>query len=79
MARVFLSYDREDTDRARPIAVALEKAGHSVWWDRHIRSGTQFSQEIDEARGLVILGITIDDEEIPVEVQAEHDHPDHHH
>ena len=36
-------------------------------------------QEIDEARGLVILGITIDDEEIPVEVQAEHDHPDHHH
>ena len=49
MARVFLSYDREDTDRARPIAVALEKAGHSVWWDRHIRSGTQFSQEIDEA------------------------------
>lgn len=38
-------------------------------------------QEIDEARGLVILGVTINDEEIPVEVQADHDHDhhDHHH
>ncbi len=27
MARVFLSYDREDAARARTIALALEKAG----------------------------------------------------
>ena len=49
MTSVFLSYDREDTDRARPIAAALENAGHSVWWDRQIKSGAQYSQEIDEA------------------------------
>src|SRR4030095_1717259 len=49
MAGVFLSYDRDDTDKARPIALALEKAGHSVWWDLHVRGGAQFSKVIDEA------------------------------
>ena len=49
MAGVFLSYDRDDADRARPLAAALEKAGHSVWWDLHVRSGAQFSKVIEEA------------------------------
>ncbi len=49
MASVFLSYDREDVKAARPIANALEKAGHSVWWDRNIKSGAQYSNEIEEA------------------------------
>ena len=48
MARVFLSYDRDDAERARQVALALEKAGHSVWWDLHIRGGEQFSKVIDE-------------------------------
>jgi hypothetical protein len=49
MAGVFLSYDRDDTDRARHFAHALEKAGHSVWWDLHVRGGAQFSKVIEEA------------------------------
>lgn len=49
MASVFLSYDREDAVRARPIAAALEKAGHSVWWDQNIKSGAQYSKEIERA------------------------------
>ena len=49
MTSVFLSYDREDIGRARPIAAALEKAGHSIWWDRHIKGGAQFSKEIEQA------------------------------
>jgi tetratricopeptide (TPR) repeat protein len=49
MARIFLSYDRDDADRARPIALALEKAGHSVWWDPHIKAGEQYTKVIDEA------------------------------
>ena len=49
MASVFLSYDREDAERRAPIALALEKAGHSVWWDRHIKGGAQYSKEIEEA------------------------------
>ncbi|HVU28756.1 MAG TPA: TIR domain-containing protein, partial [Sphingomicrobium sp.] len=49
MASVFLSYDREDVARARPIAAALEKAGHSVWWDRRIGGGSEFAKEIERA------------------------------
>lgn len=49
MVRVFLSYDREDTAKAAEIALALESASHSVWWDRRIRGGAQYSKEIEEA------------------------------
>ena len=49
MAKVFLSYSREDAARARPIAQALESAGHSVWWDQQITGGDQFAKAIEEA------------------------------
>jgi tetratricopeptide (TPR) repeat protein len=49
MANIFLSYDRDDDARARPIAALLEKAGHSVWWDRQIKGGGEFGAEIEAA------------------------------
>lgn len=49
MASIFLSYDRDDEVRARPIAAFLERAGHSVWWDRQIRGGREFASEIEAA------------------------------
>lgn len=49
MASVFLSYAREDAAKARSLAGALERAGHDVWWDRHIRSGSEFAGAIEEA------------------------------
>jgi tetratricopeptide (TPR) repeat protein len=49
MTKVFLSYDRDDQAAARKIAAALEKAGHQVWWDRNIRDGAEFAQEIERA------------------------------
>jgi tetratricopeptide (TPR) repeat protein len=49
MASVFLSYDREDGQSARALAAAVEGAGHSVWWDRHIKGGAQFESEIEAA------------------------------
>jgi tetratricopeptide (TPR) repeat protein len=49
LASVFLSYDRDDSNAARVIATALEKAGHSVWWDLHVRGGAQFAKVIEEA------------------------------
>ena len=49
MASVFLSYARDDSERARSVALALTRAGHSVWWDRHIKGGTQYSKEIEKA------------------------------
>ena len=47
MARVFLSYAREDVDTARKLAGVLEGAGQTVWWDRHVHGGANFSNEID--------------------------------
>jgi tetratricopeptide (TPR) repeat protein len=49
MSSVFLSYVREDVEKARALAAALERAGHSVWWDRQIRGGAQYSSEIEAA------------------------------
>ena len=49
MANVFLSYDHDDLPLARPIAAALEKAGHTVWYDRHIHGGAQYSRKIEQA------------------------------
>jgi tetratricopeptide (TPR) repeat protein len=49
MASVFLSYDRDDAAQARPVASSLDKAGHTVWWDKHIGGGTQYAKEIEQA------------------------------
>jgi hypothetical protein len=49
VADIFLSYVRADAARARALASLLEDASYSVWWDRHIKGGTQFAQEIEAA------------------------------
>lgn len=49
MASIFLSYAREDKDCAERLARVLEAAGHRVWWDRHIESGSEFAAEIEAA------------------------------
>jgi tetratricopeptide (TPR) repeat protein len=49
MASEFLSYVREDEAQARSVAAQLERAGHSVWWDRQIKGGAQYSTEIEAA------------------------------
>lgn len=49
MASVFLSYSREDVERIRPLAAALERSGHHVWWDRHITGGEEYSGAIEQA------------------------------
>lgn len=49
MAKVFLSYSREDTAQVRPIAACLQRAGHDVWWDQHISGGEQFAEAIEKA------------------------------
>lgn len=49
VASIFLSYDRDDSERARHFARALEQAGHNVWWDLHVRGGAQFGKVIEEA------------------------------
>jgi len=49
MADIFISYAHVDRDKVERIAAALEAAGHSVWWDRNILSGAEFSKDIQKA------------------------------
>jgi adenylate cyclase len=49
VARVFLSYAREDADCAKQLADVIGRVGHEVWWDQHIQGGSRFSSEIDRA------------------------------
>ncbi len=49
MARIFLSYARDDAELAKQLAGLITSAGHQVWWDREIQGGSHFSSEIDKA------------------------------
>src|SRR6476469_201898 len=59
MAKIFLSYAREDVDSAKQLAGCIASAGHEVWWDRHIQGGSRFSSEIGRelksAEAVVVL------------------------
>jgi formylglycine-generating enzyme required for sulfatase activity len=59
MADVFISYAREDRHRAERLAHALEAAGCSVWWDREILPGHDFTTviaaELAAARAVIVI------------------------
>lgn len=46
---VFLSYSRTDRSLVLPIIAALERAGHSVWWDGLLEGGDRFSKITENA------------------------------
>ena len=48
MADVFLSYARGDRAIAERLAHAIRDSGLTVWWDRHIKGGAEFSRDIEE-------------------------------
>ncbi len=47
MADIFISYARPDRAKVERLAAALQSEGWSVWWDRNIQSGAEFSAEIE--------------------------------
>lgn len=47
MADVFISYSRLDHDRVRPIVDRLGSLGYTTWWDKHLRAGQVFVEEIE--------------------------------
>lgn len=59
MSDIFISYAREDRERAKELADALAARGWSVWWDREIPIGESFSKVIEEqlagARCVIVL------------------------
>ena len=58
MADIFLSYARPDRDKIGFLTAALERAGWSVWWDRHIDGGAAFARtieaELDASRVVIV-------------------------
>lgn len=58
MSDIFISYSRQDRPRVEILAGALEQAGWSVWWDRHIRGGDSFDKliegELQKARVVLV-------------------------
>ncbi len=49
MSQVFISYAKEDAATAGMLAKALEVAGFTVWWDRHIPPGKTWDEVIGHA------------------------------
>lgn len=47
MADVFISYSRLDHERVQPIVERLTSLGYSIWWDKHLRAGQVFVDEIE--------------------------------
>jgi hypothetical protein len=59
MADIFISYAREDRERAGRIAGVLESCGWSVWWDHKILTGQAFDEaierELEAAKCVIVL------------------------
>ena len=45
MADIFLSYAREDSDRAKRVAQKLTECGWEVWWDATVTPGSKFGMK----------------------------------
>ena len=58
MADVFVSYSRADRERVGTVSRCLEEGGRSLWWDKQLASGEDYSQvierELDAARCVVV-------------------------
>ena len=46
---IFVSYAREDEEFAKAVADLLKSDGFDVWWDRELRGGQTFPDEIENA------------------------------
>ena len=49
MTSVFVSYASSDRERVAPLVDAMQAQGMTVWWDRHIETGTSFDRAIEQA------------------------------
>jgi len=47
MSEIFISYKREERDKARSIAEVLVSQGYKVWWDIELLPGDRFADEIE--------------------------------
>ncbi|MEM6936118.1 MAG: TIR domain-containing protein [Pseudomonadota bacterium] len=57
MADLFISYARSDRDRIEQLAQALAAHDYSIWWDRRLVGGDEFSADIE--RELSVAGAVL--------------------
>ncbi|MDJ0712394.1 MAG: toll/interleukin-1 receptor domain-containing protein [Woeseiaceae bacterium] len=59
MTDVFISYKREDREKARALAETLARIGYDVWWDIELLPGQQFADEVNSvlntAKAAIVL------------------------
>lgn len=59
MADVFVSYSSQDRLRIKPLAEALESRGFSVWWDRALGAGEDYTavitRELAAAKAVIVV------------------------
>jgi tetratricopeptide (TPR) repeat protein len=59
MSDIFISYAREDRDKAQKLARIFEQQQWSVWWDRETLPGSKFAEvighELSGAKAVVVL------------------------
>ncbi|MHC4560558.1 MAG: TIR domain-containing protein, partial [Planctomycetota bacterium] len=59
MSEIFISYAREDQEKANLLRAALENVGYSVWSDQDIPIGSRWAeaieQQIEKAKCLIVL------------------------
>lgn len=76
MARVFISYCRSDRELIRKVAADLEAAGHQVWWDTQLVSGTAFrdviDRELDAADAVIVIWTPSSNRSSWVVAEADH-------
>ncbi len=47
LADIFISYARADRERVADLAEALSAKGFSIWWDTRLKSGDEYSADIE--------------------------------
>ncbi len=62
MADIFISYARDDQDKAQALAAELARSGYAVWWDQHIGAGADFAKDIERelsaAKAVIVVWTT---------------------
>jgi hypothetical protein len=76
MADVFISYAKDERALTETLVAALEEAGYTVWWDKHLHAGKRFSKaisaEIDDCAAAVIIWTPTSIDSEWVESEADH-------
>lgn len=59
MTDIFISYARDDQDKAKALATELTRSGYAVWWDQHIGAGADFARDIERqllsAKAVIVI------------------------